>query len=57
MFGARNFPGVRLAVLDLAPALAAPCAAPEAPGAAASDFERWSPADALEDSDKSRRGP
>ena len=47
--------GATLAALDLSAALRPPCARPDDPGAAASDFERWSPADALEDAHASKR--
>eukprot|EP00445_Apocalathium_hangoei_P003221 CAMPEP_0203848418 /NCGR_PEP_ID=MMETSP0359-20131031/5585_1 /ASSEMBLY_ACC=CAM_ASM_000338 /TAXON_ID=268821 /ORGANISM="Scrippsiella Hangoei, Strain SHTV-5" /LENGTH=944 /DNA_ID=CAMNT_0050764013 /DNA_START=111 /DNA_END=2945 /DNA_ORIENTATION=- len=55
-FGSDASPGVTLAALDLSGSLfAGSCRLPEDMSNAASDFERWSPADALEDSHASKR--
>lgn len=48
-------PGVQMTSVDLSGVLKTSCQLVDDPGSVASDFERWSPADALEDAHMSKR--
>jgi hypothetical protein len=48
-------PGIVMAALDLREALQQDCKLLDSPGTSDSDFEKWSPADGLEDAQASRR--